>query len=103
MGISLNIPQSIKSLTRSSYIWTNMIFDIPFIAAWKQIGEYRLHQTDRSIKRENSSHVDYDYNARQWQVWRLLTKVVAKFMGYDCKLLACENLKTLENCLNSRT
>jgi len=38
-----------------------MLFDILFIAAWKQIGEYRLHQTDSSIKRENSSRVDYDY------------------------------------------
>ncbi len=38
-----------------------MLFDIPFIAAWKQIGEYRPHQTDRNNKRENSSHVDYDY------------------------------------------
>jgi len=39
-----------------------MLFDILFIAAWKQIGEYRLHQTDHSIKRENSSRVDFDYN-----------------------------------------
>jgi len=38
-----------------------MLFDIPFVAAWKQIGEYRLHQTNRSNKRENSSRVDYDY------------------------------------------
>ena len=37
-----------------------MLFDIPFKADWKQIGEYRLHQTDRSNKRENSSRVDYD-------------------------------------------
>jgi len=37
-----------------------MFFDIPFVADWKQIGEYRLHQTDRSNKRENSSRVDYD-------------------------------------------
>ncbi len=35
-----------------------MLFGIPFIAAGKQIGEYRLHQTDRSNKRENSSRVD---------------------------------------------
>ena len=27
---------------------------------WKQIGEYRLHQTDCSNKHENSSRVDYD-------------------------------------------
>jgi len=39
----------------------DMIFDIPFKADWKQIGEYRLHQTDRSNKRENSSRVDHDY------------------------------------------
>jgi len=38
-----------------------MLFNISFIAAWKQIGEYRLHQTDRSNKRENSSRFDYDY------------------------------------------
>ncbi len=38
-----------------------MLFDIPFVADWKQIGEYRLHQTDRSNKRENSSRVNYDY------------------------------------------
>jgi len=38
-----------------------MLSDMPFTAAWKQIGEYRLHQTDHSIKRENSSRVDYDY------------------------------------------
>ena len=39
----------------------DMLFDIPFKADWKQIGEYRLHQTDRSNKRENSKRVDYDY------------------------------------------
>ncbi len=38
-----------------------MLFNIPFTADWKQIGEYRLHQTDRSNKRENCSRVDYDY------------------------------------------
>ncbi len=26
----------------------DMLFDIPFVADWKQIGEHRLHQTDRS-------------------------------------------------------
>jgi hypothetical protein len=39
----------------------DMLFDIPFVADWKQIGEYRQHQTDRSNKRENSTRVDYDY------------------------------------------
>ena len=38
-----------------------MLFDISLKADWKQIGEYRLHQTYRNNKRENGSHVDYDY------------------------------------------
>ncbi len=38
-----------------------MLFDIPFVADWTQIGEYRLHQTDRSNKCEKSSRVDNDY------------------------------------------
>ncbi len=32
-----NITHSIKSLTRCSYIWTDMLFNIPFVADWKQI------------------------------------------------------------------
>jgi hypothetical protein len=39
----------------------DMLIDIPFVADWKQIGEYRQHQTDCSNKRENSTRVDYDY------------------------------------------
>jgi hypothetical protein len=38
-----------------------MLFDIPFIADWKQIGEYRQSQTDHSNTRENNKRVDYDY------------------------------------------
>ena len=32
----------------------DMLFDIPFIADWKQIGEYRQSQTNRSNARENN-------------------------------------------------
>ena len=39
----------------------DMLFDIPFVADWKQIEEYTQHQTDRSNKCENSSRVDHDY------------------------------------------
>jgi hypothetical protein len=38
-----------------------MLFDIPFIADWKQIGDYRQHRTDRSNKRENDKRFDYYY------------------------------------------
>ncbi len=38
-----------------------MLFDILFVAEWKQIGDYRQNQTDCSNKCENNKHVDYDY------------------------------------------
>jgi hypothetical protein len=38
-----------------------MLFDIPFVADWKQIGDYRQNQTDHSNKREHNKQVDYDY------------------------------------------
>ncbi len=38
-----------------------MLFDIPFIADWKQIGEFRQRQTDCSNELENKTRVDFDY------------------------------------------
>jgi hypothetical protein len=38
-----------------------MLFDIPYIADWNKIGDYRQHQTDLNTKRENNSRIDYDY------------------------------------------
>ena len=38
----------------------DMLFNIPFVADWKQIGDYRQHQTECSNKRENDKRVDYD-------------------------------------------
>jgi hypothetical protein len=32
----------------------NMLFNIPFIANWKKIGDYRQHQTDLKMALENS-------------------------------------------------
>jgi hypothetical protein len=39
----------------------DMLFDIPFVADWKQIGEYRQSQTDHSNTHENNKWVDYKY------------------------------------------
>jgi hypothetical protein len=38
-----------------------MLFDIPFIADWKQIGEFRQHTNDHSNEHENKTRVDFDY------------------------------------------
>jgi hypothetical protein len=41
-----------------------MLFDIPFIADWKKIGEH-MQPTDHSTDRENKSWLDYDYQGGQ--------------------------------------
>jgi len=38
-----------------------MLFDIPFLADWNKIGDYRQSLTDRSAERKNSKRIDYDY------------------------------------------
>ncbi len=38
-----------------------MLFDIPYIADWNKIGDYRQHQTDLNTAQENKQRVDYDY------------------------------------------
>jgi hypothetical protein len=53
-----------------------MLFDIPFVADWKQIGDYRQSQTDSSNKHENNKRVDYDYKVGE-------------------KILICKNSKSI--------
>jgi hypothetical protein len=38
-----------------------MLFNIPFIVDWKNIGDYRQRQTDLNTAHINSKRVDYDY------------------------------------------
>jgi hypothetical protein len=42
-----------------------MLFDIPFIADWKKIGECRQRLTDLNTAHENEGRVDYDYKVGQ--------------------------------------
>ncbi len=42
-----------------------MLFDIPFIADWKTIGEHRHRLTDRNTDRKNEGRIDYDYKVGQ--------------------------------------
>ncbi len=39
----------------------DMLLDIPFIADWNKIGDYRQRQTNLNTARENSKQVNYDY------------------------------------------
>ncbi len=39
----------------------DMLFDIPFIVDWKQIGEFWQRQTNHNNERENKTRVNFDY------------------------------------------
>ncbi len=55
----------------------DMLFDIPFIADWSKIGEYRQTQTDKNIRRENLAHVNWNYQPGD--------KVLLQKYGILCK------------------
>jgi hypothetical protein len=44
----------LKASPGAAIFGQDMLFDIPFVADWKQIGDYRLSQTDCSNTRENN-------------------------------------------------
>ena len=39
----------------------DMLFDVPFLADWSKIGEYRQKQTDKNTVKETSGRIDWDY------------------------------------------
>ncbi len=51
----------LKASPGAAIFGRDMLFGILLVADWKQIGDYRQHQTDRSNKRENNKRIDYDY------------------------------------------
>jgi hypothetical protein len=54
-----------------------MLFDIPFIADWKKIGENRQRLTDVNTAHENKGRNDYDYKVGQ--------KILVQNKGILCK------------------
>jgi hypothetical protein len=54
-----------------------MLFDIPFIANWKKIGEHRQCLIDLNTAQENKGMIDYDYHVGQ--------KVLVRNNGILCK------------------
>ncbi len=48
----------LKASPGAAIFGQDMLFDILFVADWKQIGEYRQNQTDRSNTREYNKWVD---------------------------------------------
>ncbi len=55
----------LKASPGAAIFGQDMLFDIPFIADWKKIGEQRHWLTDRDTARENEGRIDYDYKVGQ--------------------------------------
>ena len=51
----------LKASPGAAIFGRDMLFDIPYIADWNKIGDYRQCQTDFNTKHENNSQIDYDY------------------------------------------
>ncbi|MFM8588489.1 MAG: RNase H-like domain-containing protein [Bacteroidota bacterium] len=51
----------LKASPGAAIFGRDMLFDIPYIADWKKIGDYRQRQTDLNTARENKQRADYDY------------------------------------------
>ena len=51
----------LKASPGAAIFGRDMLFDIPFIADWNKIGDYRQRQTDLNTHRENKLRLDYDY------------------------------------------
>jgi hypothetical protein len=65
MGHSLYLPSVLKASPGAAIFGRDMLFDIPFIADWKKIGEHRQLLTDCNTARENEGQIDYDYQVEQ--------------------------------------
>ena len=55
----------LKASPGAAIFGRDMLFDIPFIADWQKIGEFRQRLTDRSNARDNEGRIDYDYKVGQ--------------------------------------
>ena len=76
MGHLLYLPHSTKT-SPGAAIFGNMLFDVPFLADWKKIREYRQIQSDKNTTRENKTRIDWDYQPGD--------KVLLRKNGILCK------------------
>jgi hypothetical protein len=55
----------LKASPGAAIFGRDMLFDIPFIADWQKIGQYRQRLTDLSNAHENEGRINYDYRVGQ--------------------------------------
>ena len=61
MGNKINLAYGTKDYARCSYFGRDMMFDIPYIADWTDIGKRRQALVDQNNARENKRRIDFDY------------------------------------------
>jgi hypothetical protein len=50
----------LKTSPPAAIFGRDMLCDVPFLADWSKIGEYRHKQTDKNTVKENNGHVEWD-------------------------------------------
>ena len=51
----------LKASPGAAIFGRDMLINIPFLADWNKIGDYRQHQTDLNTESENRTRKDWDY------------------------------------------
>jgi hypothetical protein len=51
----------LKTSPGAAIFGRDLLFDVPFLADWSTRGEFRQKQMDKNTVKENSGHVDWDY------------------------------------------
>jgi hypothetical protein len=51
----------LKASPGAAIFGRDMLFNIPFVADWRKIGEQRVSLNDYGNQRKNAKHIDYDY------------------------------------------
>ena len=55
------LPNTLLKSPGEAIFRRDMLFDIPFLADWSKIGEYRQKQTSKNTVKGNSGRIDWDY------------------------------------------
>ena len=50
----------LKTSPGAAIFGRDMLYDVPFLADWTKIGEYRQLQTDKNTARENNTRINWD-------------------------------------------
>jgi hypothetical protein len=75
----------LKASPGAAIFGQDMLFDIPFIANWKKIGEHKQQLTGLNNAHENKGRIDYDYKLGQ--------KVLLRKEGILCNAESRRHMK----------